>query len=113
MTAAIHPDAHGTAPLPRVVSLLPAATEIVAALGAAGALVGVTHECDYPREVVAGLPRVTWSAIPAHAPVGDEPAPARSTPVPSTPSCARRSPPARRSSRSTRQRSPRSRPTCC
>ena len=47
---------------PRVVSLLPAATEIVAALGAAGQLVGVTHECDHPRDV-ASLPRVTSSAV--------------------------------------------------
>ena len=35
----------------RVVSLLPAATEIVAALGLAECLVGVSHECDYPPEV--------------------------------------------------------------
>ena len=47
---------------PRVVSLLPAATEIVAALGALDQLVGVTHECDHPREV-ARLPRVTSSAV--------------------------------------------------
>ena len=47
---------------PRVVSLLPAATEIVAALGAVDQLVGVTHECDHPREVAA-LPRVTSSAV--------------------------------------------------
>jgi iron complex transport system substrate-binding protein len=47
---------------PRVVSLLPAATEIVAALGAVGQLVGVTHECDHPR-AVATLPRVTSSAV--------------------------------------------------
>src|SRR2546422_161088 len=32
----------------RVVSLLPAATEMVAALGALPRLVGVSHECDYP-----------------------------------------------------------------
>ena len=32
----------------RVVSLLPAATEIVAALGGGGQLVGISHECDYP-----------------------------------------------------------------
>src|SRR6266480_7797735 len=37
----------------RVISLLPAATEIVAALGGLGRLVGVTHECDYPPEVRA------------------------------------------------------------
>jgi iron complex transport system substrate-binding protein len=32
----------------RVVSLLPAGTEIVATLGAATSLVGISHECDYP-----------------------------------------------------------------
>src|SRR5438034_5940823 len=42
----------------RIVSLLPAATEIVAALGAMGRLVGVSHECDFPPEV-RSLPRVT------------------------------------------------------
>jgi iron complex transport system substrate-binding protein len=36
---------------PRIVSLLPSATEIVAALGFADALVGRSHECDYPEEV--------------------------------------------------------------
>ncbi len=46
----------------RVVSLLPAATEIVAALGAAGRLVGVSHECDYPPEVRA-LPRLTRTSV--------------------------------------------------
>ncbi|MBW8769690.1 MAG: ABC transporter substrate-binding protein [Gemmatimonadetes bacterium] len=52
---------------PRVVSLLPAATEIVAALGAVDQLVGVTHECDHPRDV-ASLPRVTSSAVDRDAP---------------------------------------------
>jgi iron complex transport system substrate-binding protein len=51
---------------PRVVSLLPAATEIVAALGALGQLVGVTHECDHPAGV-AKLPRVTASAVDREA----------------------------------------------
>src|SRR5258706_473766 len=46
----------------RVVSLLPAATEIVAALGAGDWLVGVSHECDYPPAVQA-LPRVTRSTL--------------------------------------------------
>lgn len=47
----------------RIVSLLPAATEIVAFLGATEHLVGITHECDYP-DVVASRARVTHSAIP-------------------------------------------------
>ena len=46
----------------RVVTLLPAATEIVAALGEAGSLVGISHECDYPAHVL-GLPRVTATPI--------------------------------------------------
>src|SRR5207247_5104256 len=46
----------------RVVSLLPAATEIVAALGAGSHLVGVTHQCDYPPEVRA-LPQVTSTRV--------------------------------------------------
>ncbi len=51
----------------RAVSLLPAATEICAALGALDCLAGVTHECDFPS-TVAALPRVTRSAVPVHAP---------------------------------------------
>ena len=54
----------------RVVSLLPAATETVAALGAQGSLVGVSHECDYPPTVRA-LPRVTQSMIDPALPSGD------------------------------------------
>lgn len=46
----------------RIVSLLPAATEIVAALGLADSLVGISHECDYPAEVSA-KPRVTRCEI--------------------------------------------------
>src|SRR5947209_4871909 len=46
----------------RVVTLLPAATEIVAALGGGAGLVGVSHECDYP-EWVRRLPRLTTTPI--------------------------------------------------
>lgn len=46
----------------RIVSLLPAATEIVCALGAGDSLVGVSHECDHPLEVQA-LPRLTKSLV--------------------------------------------------
>jgi iron complex transport system substrate-binding protein len=46
----------------RIVSLLPSATEIVCALGLREALVGITHECDYPPDV-NGLPRITKSLV--------------------------------------------------
>jgi iron complex transport system substrate-binding protein len=46
----------------RVISLVPAATEIVAALGMLEVLVGVSHECDYPPEV-NDKPRVTRCEI--------------------------------------------------
>jgi iron complex transport system substrate-binding protein len=53
-------------PAERIVSLLPSATEIVCALGLADRLVGVTHECDAPAEVVNRLPRLTANrAAPA------------------------------------------------
>jgi iron complex transport system substrate-binding protein len=42
----------------RIVSLLPAATEIAAALGLMDQVVGVSHECDFPGEANA-RPRVT------------------------------------------------------
>jgi iron complex transport system substrate-binding protein len=48
----------------RIVSLVPSATEIVAALGLGESLVGVTHECDWPRDVIAGKPVVTSSLLP-------------------------------------------------
>ncbi len=50
----------------RIVSLLPSSTEIVCQLGLQDALVGVTHECDYPP-FVAGLPKVTRTLIPHDA----------------------------------------------
>lgn len=48
----------------RIASLVPAGTEIAGALGVAGQLVAVTHDCDHPASVRA-LPRVTRSTIPA------------------------------------------------
>jgi iron complex transport system substrate-binding protein len=53
----------------RIVSLLPATTEILYAIGAGKDVVGVTHECDFPPEAAAKpkliLPRVDPSAAPA------------------------------------------------
>lgn len=46
----------------RIVSLLPAATEIVGVLGQLDRLVGVSHECDFPPAVNA-MPRVTRCPI--------------------------------------------------
>ncbi len=46
----------------RIVSLLPSATELICALGLESALVGISHECDYPPGV-NGLPRVTRTRI--------------------------------------------------
>jgi len=50
-------------PEPRIVSLLPSATEIVCALGLRDHLVGVSHECDYPPGIEQ-LPNVTRTLIP-------------------------------------------------
>jgi len=47
---------------PRIVSLLPAATEIAAELGLMDNVVGVSHECDYPAEANS-RPRVTRCPI--------------------------------------------------
>jgi iron complex transport system substrate-binding protein len=48
----------------RIVSLLPAATDIVAVLGLADRLVGRTHECDWPLEHIDGVPVVTATSLP-------------------------------------------------
>jgi iron complex transport system substrate-binding protein len=53
----------------RIASLLPAATEILYALGAGDAVVGVTHECDFPAEARRKpsliRPRIDAGATPA------------------------------------------------
>ena len=54
----------------RVVSFLPSATEIVAALGHADAIVGVSHECDFPPGV-SDREVVTSSAIDSRAAPGE------------------------------------------
>ena len=46
----------------RIVSLLPAATEIAAAVGLIDQVVGVSHECDFPTEANE-RPRVTRCAV--------------------------------------------------
>jgi iron complex transport system substrate-binding protein len=51
----------------RVVTLLPGATEIVAALGGAGSLVAISHECDHPASV-QHLPRVTSTPLDPNLP---------------------------------------------
>jgi iron complex transport system substrate-binding protein len=55
-----------SSPQLRIVSLLPAATEIAAALGLTDALVGRSHECDEPP-AVASLPALTAPRIDASA----------------------------------------------
>lgn len=51
----------------RIVSLLPAATEVVYALGAEDALVGVTHECSWPARARTDKRVVTRSLLPVGA----------------------------------------------
>jgi iron complex transport system substrate-binding protein len=46
----------------RIVSLLPAATEIAAALGLMDQVIGVSHECDFPDEANQ-QPRITHSPV--------------------------------------------------
>ncbi|MBL8990077.1 MAG: ABC transporter substrate-binding protein [Phycisphaerae bacterium] len=60
---------------PRIVSLLPSATEIVAAIGAGPWLVGRSHECDHPAGLehlpVLTAPRAAYAA-PGDAAAVDE-----------------------------------------
>jgi iron complex transport system substrate-binding protein len=48
----------------RVISLIASATEIVCALGASDLLVGRSHECDFPPDIVR-LPSLTEPKFPA------------------------------------------------
>ena len=54
---------------PRIASLVPSATEIVAALGQAERIVARSHECDWPPEV-ARAPACTRARIDASKPSG-------------------------------------------
>ena len=53
--------------MPRIVSLIASATEIVCALGFEKDLVGRSHECDYP-ETVARLPALSQPAFAVNGP---------------------------------------------
>ena len=46
----------------KIVSLIPSATEIIFALDLCENLVGISHECDYPKEILK-LPKLTTSRI--------------------------------------------------
>ena len=46
----------------KIISLIPSATEIICALNLSNNLVGVSHECDYPKEVLK-LPKLTTSRV--------------------------------------------------
>ena len=46
----------------KIVSLIPSATEIVCSLGLLDKLIGVSHECDNPKQIL-NLPRLTKSKI--------------------------------------------------
>jgi iron complex transport system substrate-binding protein len=46
----------------KIISLIPSATEIIFALNLGDSLVGISHECDYPKGILK-LPRLTTSRI--------------------------------------------------
>jgi iron complex transport system substrate-binding protein len=53
----------------KIVTLLPAATEIVCSLGLRDMLVGRSHECDFPEDVAA-LPALTRARVDSSLPSG-------------------------------------------
>lgn len=55
---------------PRIISLLPSATEIVAALGFGDHLVGRSHECDFPPGVEK-LPACSSTKVPVEGTSGE------------------------------------------
>lgn len=55
---------------PRIISLIPSATEILAALGLTSNIVGRSHECDYPPEIL-NLPVCTSARLNTDAPSGE------------------------------------------
>tara|TARA_X000000950_G_scaffold285684_1_gene392261 strand:- start:1410 stop:2306 length:897 start_codon:yes stop_codon:yes gene_type:complete len=46
----------------KIISLIPSATEIISALNLTDNLVGISHECDYPKEILK-LPKLTTSNL--------------------------------------------------
>ncbi len=46
----------------RIVSMVPSATEILCALGLAKDIVGISHDCDYPTEIL-NRPRLTGTML--------------------------------------------------
>lgn len=57
---------HGSREVRRVISLLPAATEMVCLLEAQDRLVGRSHECDFP-EAIRRIPAVTSTSVDSRA----------------------------------------------
>ena len=58
----------------RICSLIPGATEVIAALGLEHQLVGISHECDFPPSI-RQVPVMIEPLVEADAPQGEEHAP--------------------------------------
>ncbi|MEO6307374.1 MAG: cobalamin-binding protein [Nitrospiraceae bacterium] len=55
----------------RICSLLPSATEVIAALGLSDELVGISHECTYPPSI-KNVPVMVEPMIPSHGLASDD-----------------------------------------